>query len=167
MVTVEHIGGVDVAHMVGGAVGFRGLHRLGQQGKIRNGRKGAGQMELLCPVGIGAGALSQHQIIHMDVLLNGACGADTDDVLHTEEVKQLVGIDADGGHTHAGGHDGDFDTLVVAGVAVDTTDIVYKNRVFKEVFCNKPGAQGIAGHQNGLAEADFILNIDMGRSRKV
>ena len=76
-------------------------------------------------------------------------------------------INADGGHAHAGSHDGNLDTLVVAGVAVDTADIVDQNGILKEILSNKFRTQGIAGHQNRLTEADFILYIDMGSNCKV
>ena len=101
------------------------------------------------------------------MVLNGAGGADTDDVLHAEEVEQLVGVDADGGHAHAGGHDGDLDALIVAGVALNAADIVHKNGVFQEIFSDELGPQGVAGHQHGLAEADLIEHIDMGSNSKV
>ena len=124
-------------------------------------------MVLSGPVGIGAGTLADDDVIQIDVILNGTGGTHADDLLYAEEVEQLVGVDADGGHSHAGSHDGNLDALVVAGVTVDTTNIVYQNGIFKESLCNKFGAQGIAGHQNGLAEADLILNIDMGSNREV
>ena len=57
-----------------------------------------------------------------------------------------VGVDADGGHTHTGGHNGNLNALVVAGVAVDTTDIVYKNRILQKILSNKLGTQGITRH---------------------
>ena len=124
MVAVEHIGGIDVAHMVGGPVVFRSLHRFGQKLKACDGGKGAGQVELGGKVGIGAGALRDDQIIEVDIVLNGPGGAHPDNILHTVAVIQLVGVDADGGHTHTGGHDGDLDALVGAGIALNAPDVV-------------------------------------------
>ena len=69
------------------------------------------------------------------MILDGAGGADTDDVFHTVEVKQLVGVDADGGHTHAGCHNGYGNALPCAGITLYTAYIVYQNGVFKKVFC--------------------------------
>ena len=109
-------------------------------------------MELGGKVGIGAGALRDHQIIQVDILLNGARGADADDILHTVAVEQLVGINADGGHTHAGCHDGDLDALVGAGVALHTPDVVDEDGVFQKILGDEFAAQRVAGHQDGLAE---------------
>jgi hypothetical protein len=50
---------------------------------------------------------------------------------------------------------------------VDTTDVVHKDGILEEILGDKLGAQGVAGHQNGLAEADLILDIDMGSSGEV
>ena len=109
-------------------------------------------MELGGKVGIGAGALGDHQIIQVDMLLNGARGTDADDILHAVAVEQLVGVNADGGHTHAGGHDGDLDTLVGAGVALHAPDVVDEDGVFQEILGDEFAAQRVAGHQYGLAE---------------
>ena len=122
---------------------------------------------MLGPVGVRAGALADDDVIEVDVLLDGAGGANPDDVLHAEHGEQLVGVDADGGHAHAGGHDGDLHALIKACVAVDAPDIIHQDGIFQEVFGDKLGAQRIAGHQNGLAEADLILDIDMGSGGEV
>ena len=121
-------------------------------------------MVLLGPVGIGAGSLGDDQVIQVDVLLDGPGGAHPDNVLHAVAIVKLVGINADGGHTHARGHDGDLHTLVGAGIALDAPDIVYKNGVFQEVFGNEPGPQRVAGHQYRLGD-DALLRCDAGRGR--
>ena len=95
------------------------------------------------------------------MILNGAGRTHADNVLHAKIVEQLVGVDTDGGHTHAGGHDGYLDALVIAGVALHAPDIVHKDGIFQEILGDKLGPQGIAGHQYGLAEADVVKNIDM------
>ena len=73
----------------------------------------------------------------MDVLLNGTGGANPDDILHAVAGEQLVGVDADGGHAHAGGHDGDLHAFVGAGVALDAPDIVHQHGVFQKVLRNE------------------------------
>ena len=162
VVAVEHVGRVHIAHVVGGVVALAGLYGFGKQFVGCDGGKGAGQVKLLGIVRVGAGTLGQDDVIEVDVILDGAGGADADDVLHTEEIEQLVGVDADGGHTHTGCHHGHLDALIVAGVAVDTTDVVHQHGVFQEVFGDELAAQGIAGHQHGFAEADIVLHIDVG-----
>ena len=161
MVAVEHIGGVDVANMVGCAMLLAGLDGLADHVEVADGSEGTGQVELLLPVGVGGGSLADDDVIEVHMILDGTGGAHTDDVLDTKEVEQLMGIDADGGHAHAGGHDGDLHTLIVAGVALNTTDVVHQNGVLQEILCNKLGTQRIAGHQNSLAEADLIEDVDM------
>ena len=138
--------------MVGGAPGLGGLHCLGEQFPGGDGGEGAGQVELLGPVGVGAGALGNHQVIQVNILLNGAGGTYPDDVVHAVAGEQFMGVDADGGHSHAGGHDGDLHTLIGAGIALNAPDVVHQHRVFQKVFRNELGAQGIAGHQHGLAK---------------
>ena len=63
---------------------------------------------------------------------------------------------------HAAGHDGHPLALVVAGVALDAPDVVDQLRVGEVGLRDHLGAQGVAGHQHGLAE---ILRraADMGR----
>ena len=95
------------------------------------------------------------------MILNGTGGAYTDNILHTVAVIQLVRINTDGRHTHTGGHYRDFNALVSAGVTVDTADIVHKDGIFQEILCDKLGAKGITGHQNGLAEITGFC-ADMG-----
>ena len=52
-VIVEHIGGVDVAHMVGGAIGLGGLDGLAQQLPGSDGSEGTGQVEGVGEVTVG------------------------------------------------------------------------------------------------------------------
>ena len=167
MVAVEHVGRADITHMVGSAVGLSSLNCLAHQSIVGNGCEIGGQMELGSPVGIGASTLADDQVIQVDVILDGAGGANTDDVLHTEEVEQLVAIDADGGHTHAGSHDGHLHALIVAGVTLHATNIVHQHGVLQEIFSDEFSTQRIAGHQHGLTKADFIQNIDMGSHCKI
>ena len=105
-------------------------------------------MKLGRPVGIGAGALSQDQIVKPDMLLQRTGGAHPQDVLHTEHIVKLMGIDADGGHPHAGGHD----APVGPGIALNAPDVVHQNGVLQEGLGNELRTQGIPGHQNGFAE---------------
>ena len=132
-----------------------------------NRSKLTGQMELCGIVGIGAGSLTDNDVIQVDILLDGTSAAHTDDVFHIKEVEQLVGINADCRHTHTGSHDRNLHALIVTGVTIDTADVVHQNRVLQEVLCNKLGTQRITRHQNSLTEADLVLNIDMGCNREI
>ena len=93
--------------------------------------------------------------------LDGAGRADAHDVLHPVGAEQLPGINADGGHAHAGGHDGDLDALIGAGVALDPPDVVYQHGVFQKMIGDILGTKGIAGHQDRLAEIGGH-GLDMG-----
>ncbi|CAN4018018.1 Ribosome-associated protein L7Ae-like, partial [Dysosmobacter welbionis] len=74
------------------------------------------------------------------------------DVVHIIEVEQLMGVNADGGHPHAGGHDGHRRALIGAGVALDAPDVVHQLRVLQKGLRDEFGPQRIAGHQNGLGK---------------
>ena len=63
-----------------------------------------------------------------------------------------MGVDADGGHSHAGGHHGDGHALIAPVVALDAPDVVHQHGVFQEGFGDELGAQGVAGHQNGFGK---------------
>ena len=158
VVTVEHIGGLEVAHRVAGAVGLGGTDCLFQQIPGGDGGEGAGQMELGGEIGVGAGTLTDDQVIQLHFFLDGAGGANPDDVLHAVAVVQLVGVDADGGHAHAGGHDGDLHALVGASIALDTPDVIDEHGIFQKIFRNEFGAQGIKGMER-LVEKQAFLNI--------
>ena len=138
--------------MVPGSVGLAGFNRLAEQLPAGNGGKGTGQMVLACPIGIGAGTLAQHQIIQLDILLDGTGGANPDDVLHAVAIEQLMGVNTNGRHTHAGGHDGHPDALIGAGIALDAPNIVHQHRIFQKVFRNEFAAQGVTGHQHSLSK---------------
>ena len=69
--------------------------------------------------------------------------------------EQLVGVDADGGHAHAGGHDGHADAVIRAGVALHAADVVDEPRIFKERFGNEFRAQRVAGHQDSFGKIAF------------
>ena len=98
---VKDIGAEQVAH--GGlhaqAVGRR--HGALQQRKVRDGREGAVQPVLPGVVGVGAGGLAEHHIPQLQPGRDGAHAAHADDVVHVVGVKQLVRVDAHGGHAHA------------------------------------------------------------------
>ena len=136
---------------------------MGQEGKGANGGEGPGQMELGGPVGVGAGALAENQVIQPHILLQGACGADTENVFHAKDVVELVGVYADGGHSHAGSHNGDLDAPIGAGIALDAPDVIYQDGIFQEGFRNELGPQGIPGHEDGLAKvAGFGVDVGGG-----
>ena len=152
MVAVEHIGRIDVAHVIGGAQLPGCFHSGGDQLIRADGGKCAGNMELMGKVGVGAGTLGNDDVIQVDVLLNRACRANPQNVLHAVAVKKLVGVDAHRGHTHTGGHHRHLYTVISAGIALNTADVVDQNRVFQEVFSNEFGPQRVTGHQYGLCK---------------
>ena len=123
-------------------------------------------MELGGKIRVGAGALAQHDVINIDMLLNGTGRTHTDDIFHTVAVKELMGLDANGRHSHAGSHHRDLNALVSSGVTVDTADVIHKDGIFQKIFRNKFGAQRITGHQNGLAEITGFCADVRGRGRK-
>ncbi|CAN4015767.1 Large polyvalent protein associated domain-containing protein, partial [Dysosmobacter welbionis] len=123
-----------------------------QQGEVRDGGEGAAQAELVGVVGVRAGALAEHHVPHLQLGGDGTGAAHPDDVVHIIEVEQLMGVNADGGHPHAGGHDGHRRALIGAGVALDAPDVVHQLRVLQKGLRDEFGPQRIAGHQNGLGK---------------
>ena len=74
-----------------------------------------------------------------------------------------MGVDADGGHAHAGSHDGNLDALIGAGVALNAPDVVHQHRIFQEILGDELRTQGIAGHQYGFGKiAGFGGNVGSG-----
>ena len=83
-----------------------------------------------------------------ELFADGPGGAHPQDVLHAEEVEQLIAVNADGGHAHAAGHDAHRHALVGAGIALDAADVVDQPPVLQIGLRDELAAQGIAGHQH-------------------
>ena len=81
-----------------------------------------------------------------------AGGTDADDPLHAEDVEQLVGIDADGRHAHAAGHDGYALALKIARIALHAAHVVHQLPIGQVRFGNEFGAQRIARHEHGAGK---------------
>lgn len=103
-------------------------------------------------VGVRAGTLGHHHIPQLQLGGDGTGTAHPDDVVHIVEMVELVGVDADGGHAHAGGHHGHRCSAVSAGVAVDAPDMIDQPGVFQKCFGDEFGPQRVAGHQNSLCK---------------
>ena len=105
------------------------------------------------------GAVGQHQIEQMQILYIGPCASDADDVLHTIEFKQLIGIDADARHSHAAAHHGDALSLVCSGVAEHVAHAVELDDILQIRLCDVLCPQRIAGHQYRLGDVFFACLI--------
>ena len=70
----------------------------------------------------------------------------------SSDLEELIRVDADGGHSHAGSHNGDGYVPVSPGVALDATDIVDQLRGSQEGFRDELRAEGVAGHEDSLRE---------------
>ena len=120
-------------------------------------------MELVREVRVGAGTHAEDHLTDVNGRIQSSRGADTDDVLYPEEVVELIGIDADGRHTHTARHNRYSGAFKCAGIAVDATYVVHENRIVKKRLCNEFRAERVTRHQNGAGE--IIRNrLDM-RSR--
>ena len=156
---IEGVGAEDVAHGHVHAV-FPGHGHGGlQQGVVCDGGEGAGEAVLVGEVGVGACSLGGNDVPELQAGADGSGGADADDVVHAVLGEQLIGVDADGGHPHAGGHNGDGYILVGAGIAVDAPDVVDQPGVVQEGVGDELGPQGVAGHEDGLGEIAGVGGI--------
>ena len=103
-------------------------------------------------VGVGAGANADDHGADGGFLAECARGAHADYLLNAVEVKELVGIDAHRGHTHAAAHDGDALILIVAGVAEHIAHGVHADCVRKKVLRDELCPQRVSGHEDGLGD---------------
>ena len=157
---VEDIGGIQRADVRLDAHLARGGNSGVQQLK-RAARRDVAVEPLAPEIGIGVGAHAHHDVADFHIVADAAGGAHADDVLHAVEVVQLVGVDTDGRHAHAGGHHGDALALVIAGVALHAADVVDHHGVLEEGLGDELRAQRIAGHQHGTGEI-ALLGGDVG-----
>ena len=103
-------------------------------------------------VGVGAGALGNDDIKQLQAPVESSGRAYPNDAFHVEHVIQLIGIDADGGHPHAAGHNGDPLALVITRIALNAPDIVHQLGIGQIGLGNHFGPQGISGHEYGLGK---------------
>ena len=158
---IEYIGGQEIAYLVPYTQCLALADRGAEKVKIGYGGEAAVQVVLGGVVGIGAGAHADDDVAELNIVGQASCGADADDALHTEEIVQLVGINADGGHTHAAGHDRDGSALVGARVALNAADVVDQAGIGQKIFGDKLRPQGITGHEDGFGKVGGC-GLDMG-----
>jgi len=152
VVAVEPVGGEQIADLIARAHLLGNVHAGAQEAEIGDRRERAGQMILPRPAGVGAGALRDDDVPELQLVSQRAGGADAQDVLHAVDREQLPRVNADGRHTHAGGHDGDAHAVIGAGVALNAPDVVDEHGIGQEIFRDEFRAQRIAGHQDSLSE---------------
>ena len=130
-----------------------------QQGKIPDGRIGAGEPVLACIAAVGACTLSQHNVPELHLGSDAAGGAYPDDFLYVVGVEQLIGVDADGGHAHAAALDGYGNALISARKAQHIPHPVVAHRMLQILFCDELRPQGISGHQHPGCDLSRICLI--------
>jgi len=91
--------------------------------------------------------------------------ADANDVFHAVEAEQLVGVDADGGHSHTAAHHADGTAFVGAGKAQHPAHAGHLPDILQKGVGNKLGTQGVTRHKDCLGEiAHFCADV-RGRHR--
>ncbi len=96
----------------------------------------------------------------MEIIGKRTCGADADNVVNIVEVEQLPAVNADGRYTHAGCHNGNGNSLVGAGIALNTAYVIHEDGVLNVIFGNELGSQRIAGHKHGFCKC-ALRGIDV------
>ena len=109
-------------------------------------REAAWQMILCCKIGVGAAAHSKYEIPDCNVLVQGASGADADNVVYVIIVKQLISVNSHRRDAHAAALYGNAASLVVSGVSVHASDAVVAAYIFQIVVCDIFCAQRVARH---------------------
>ena len=107
----------------------------------------------------------QHHVKQLGLVGIAAGRADADDVLYIVELEQLIGINADGRHTHAAAHHADGTALVSAGKAKHAAHAGHLTDILEEGIRNEFCTQGIARHQNGLCKIAFFSADVRGRHK--
>ncbi len=149
---VEVVRGEDVADLHVHAVLLRAFNGLGKQRVVRDGGEGPVELEIVDIAGVGARALTGDDVHELQLVLKRPGGADADDVVHAVLAEKLPAVDADGGHTHAGGHDRHGNALPRAGVPLHAADVVDEHGVCEEGVGDELRAQRVAGHEHGLGD---------------
>ena len=108
--------------------------------------------ELLAEGGVSIAAHARHNVAQVQLLINHAGRTDADDVFHAVEIVQLIGVNADGGHAHAAGHDRNALALVKTRVALHAADVVDEFGVGEISVRDEFGAERVAGHQHGAGK---------------
>ena len=163
---VEHVRGMDVAldqrNVLGGGAGTQGVVQLA-----------AGLLDVVGVAALGHSVVAlrvsaggQHHVKQLGLVGVRTSRADADDVLDAILAEQLVGIDADGGHTHAAAHHADGAALVSAGKAVHTAHVGDEARVLQKGFGDELRPQRITGHQDGLGKIAFFGAVMRGRHKR-
>ena len=149
---VEGVGGEEITNAVSCADLFSLLDSNLHHIVACNGSKRALKVVLYCIVGVGACSHAEDDVANLNLLAHSTCRTDTHNVLNTEVVKELVGVDTDRGHTHTGSHYRNSLALPKTCVAVNTAHVVNKLCILKEGLCNKLCSEGVTGHKHGLCE---------------
>ena len=153
--------GINVAHFVSDALSaLRLLNGFVQQLIGSNRRVFARNLELAHIIAVCAGAHGNHDITDLQILMDGAGGSDPDNVLDIIAVEQLIGINADGRHAHAAGHDRYFLSLIGTGKSQHTSDLIDTLVILQIGFGDEFGPERIAGHQDCFGKiAFFSFNV--------
>ena len=107
-------------------------------------------------VGLADRTVGQHDVEQLGLVGVAARRADADDVVHIVELEQLVGVDADGGHSHAAAHHADGAALIGTGKTQHPADAGHLADILQKGVCNEFCAQGVTGHQDSFCEVAFF-----------
>ena len=161
-VVVEHIGRQNVAHFVIKRVLFALGSGFFKQFEVGNRAECSGKSKLGGVITVRAGAHRKYQVAHVQIFIEATARAHANYIFDVVEIEQLVRIDSYGRLSHARSHNGHSFIFIIAGVALNTAQIVDEHGLIQKIFGNEFCAQRITGHQYGLREIAFFCG-DMRR----
>ena len=161
ILTIEHIRRQHITNLVLISELLARLHRLTYQAEVAYGSECARHLITCCIVAVGAGTHSYCQVADMQVVVDRTSRSHTDDCLHAIEVIELIGVDADRGHTHAVSHHTYSLSLIGTCKAQHATHLVETYCIVEEFLGHQLHSQRVTRHNHRLG--DFaVLCPDMG-----
>ena len=145
---VERVRGEDVAHVDRHVCLAGAVHDVLDEAEGADRGVGAGDLILIEERRVRARSLGNHDVVQVDVWLQGTARAHTHEARAAELVNQLVGVQRDRGDAHARSHNGYRGAAVGAGVAQHVAHGVELLGVLQVGLGDELRAQRVSGQED-------------------